>query len=85
MPQKQNSASVFETSLFGTKLTLKKAFQNPAKIHDKKFELEKIILTFFSCMALVMMLTMLSTLMIIDGDDEQPTDKVTGVIMQAGS
>ena len=85
MPQKQNSASVFETSLFGTKLTLKKAFQNPAKIHDKKFELEKIILTFFSCMALVMMLTMLSTLMIMDGDDEQPTDKVTGVIMQAGS
>ena len=64
---------------------MKKAFQNPAKIHDKKFELEKIILTFFSCMALVMMLTMLSTLMIIDGDDEQPTDKVTGVIMQAGS
>ena len=85
MPQKQNSASVFETSLFGTKLTLKKAFQNPAKIHDKKFELEKIILTFFSCMALVMMLTMLSTLIIMDGDDEQPTDKVTGVIMQAGS
>ena len=29
--------------------------------------------------------TMLLTLMIMDDDDEQPTDKVTGVIMQAGS
>ena len=61
-----------------------KVFQNPAKINDKKFELKRLS-TLFSCMALVMMLTMLLTLMIMDGDDEQPTDKVTGVIMQAGS
>ena len=36
-------------------------------------------------MVSVMMFTMLLTLMIMDDDDEQPTDKVTGVIMQAGS
>ena len=63
---------------------MKKVFQNPAKIHDKKFELEKIINVIFMH-GVSYDVTMLSTLMIMDGDDEQPTDKVTGVIMQAGS
>ena len=47
MSQKQNGAFVFETSLFGTELTWQKVFQNPAKIHEKKFELEKIINVLF--------------------------------------